>query len=179
MLPAFCAFSLPRTSSCLSFSSVPSSLICPRLLQTVRITSAETLHQYASCVPKSYNRHVRHLTICTKRAKPQQPSGLASPPIRVTDALIDVLPFCKQVEHLTLSLTASLAKAVIPCFEKLSALTSLYIDHCGDEARFPLCVFSVNLSLMAYTDRRRIAAQERAAHRLHCRLRPPPQPPLA
>ena len=148
-------------------------------LQTVRITSAEALHQYASCVPKSYNRHIRHLTICTKRAKPQQPSGLASQPIRVTDALVDILPYCKQVEHLTLSLTASLAKAVIPCFEELSALTSLCIDHCGDEARFPLWVFSVNLCLMPYTDRRHIAAQERAAHRLHRRLRPHPAPPFA
>ncbi|KAI1793888.1 hypothetical protein LXA43DRAFT_180807 [Ganoderma leucocontextum] len=113
-------------------------LSVPSLFRTVRITSAEALHQYASCVPKSYNRHIRHLTICTERAKPQQPSGLASQPIRVTDALVDVLPYCKQVEHLTLNLTASLAKAVIPCFEELSALTSLCIDHCGDEARFPL-----------------------------------------
>lgn len=113
-------------------------LSVPSLFRTVRITSAEALRQYASCVPKSYNRHIRHLTICTKRAKPQQPSGLASQPIRVTDAVVDILPYCKQVEHLTLNLTASLAKAVIPCFEELSVLTSLCIDHCGDEARFPL-----------------------------------------
>ena len=58
----------------------------------------------------------------------------------MTQALSDILPHCLQVEQLTLSLAASLAKAVIPCFEQLRALSSLSIDHCGDEARYPLYV---------------------------------------
>ncbi|TBU46113.1 hypothetical protein BD309DRAFT_1008233 [Dichomitus squalens] len=113
-------------------------LSVPALFRCVNIRSAEALHQYAISVPKSYNRHIRQLTICTKRAKAQQKASPSSPPIRVTDALTEVLPYCTQVEQLTLSLAASLAKAVIPCFEELSALDSLCIDHCGDEARFPL-----------------------------------------
>ena len=147
--------------------------------QCVNIKSAEALHQYASSVPKSYNRHIRQLTICTKRAKAQQTPSPSSQPIRVTDALTEVLPYCTQVEQLTLSLAASLAKAVIPCFEQLSALETLRIDHCGDEARFPLYVSCVIFGLTASTDRRHIGAQERAAHRVHRCVCPPPSPPLA
>ncbi|KAI0361254.1 hypothetical protein OH77DRAFT_1516248 [Trametes cingulata] len=111
------------------------NLSVPALFRNVNIASAEALHQYAASVPKPYNRHIRQLTICTKRAS--EPSHTAGP-VRVTDALIDILPHCTQVEELTLSLAASLAKAVIPCFEHLHSLESLRIDHCGDEARSPL-----------------------------------------
>ena len=107
--------------------------------QCVHIASADALQQYATHVPKIYLRHIRQLTICTKRAK-QPPCG-SSQPVRVTDALCDILPHCEQLEQLTLSLAASPAKAVIPCFQQLRELTSLCIDHCGDEARSPLCVF--------------------------------------
>ncbi|KAH9847382.1 hypothetical protein C2E23DRAFT_765419 [Lenzites betulinus] len=112
-----------RESYCLSV---------PALFHTVHIASAEALHQYSAAVPKPYLRHIRQLTICTKRATP------GSSHIRVSDALADVLPYCTQLERLTLSLAASLARAVIPCFEQLHSLDSLCIDHCGDEARSPL-----------------------------------------
>ena len=104
--------------------------------QSVNLRSAEALQQYAAAVPKDYLRFIRHLTISTKRVKVQARG--ASQPVRVTDALVDILPHCTQVEHLTLSLAASLTKAVIPCFRDLVALQSLFIDHCGDETRFPL-----------------------------------------
>ncbi|RPD64918.1 hypothetical protein L227DRAFT_571373 [Lentinus tigrinus ALCF2SS1-6] len=108
----------------------------PTLFRSVHITNADALQQYATHVPKIYLRHIRQLTICTKRAK-QPPCG-SSQPARVTDALCDILPHCEQLEQLTLSLAASPAKAVIPCFQQLRELTSLCIDHCGDEARSPL-----------------------------------------
>ncbi|KAI0830647.1 hypothetical protein BC628DRAFT_1312816 [Trametes gibbosa] len=111
------------------------SLSVPSLFHTVHIASAEALLQYTACVPKSYLRHIRQLTISTKRAFKPAPG---SDPIRVSDALIDILPHCTQLEQLTLSLAASLARTVIPCFEHLHSLKSLCIDHCGDEARSPL-----------------------------------------
>ncbi|KAL1951668.1 hypothetical protein VTO73DRAFT_817 [Trametes versicolor] len=111
------------------------NLSIPALFRSVNLSSAEALQQFAACVPKPYNRHIRQLTICTKRAA--QPAVGSEAP-RVTDALVDLLPHCTQVEQLTLSLAASLAKAVIPCFEHLLSLESLCIDHCGDEARSPL-----------------------------------------
>lgn len=112
----------------------------------MNIASAEALHAFALHVPKIYNRHIRQLTICTKRAA--KTTG-GSQPLRVSDALLDILPHCSQVEQLTLSLAASPSKAVIPCFRELRALTSLCIDHCGDEARSPLYVFHVTLLLDA------------------------------
>ncbi|CDO76617.1 hypothetical protein BN946_scf184868.g31 [Trametes cinnabarina] len=111
------------------------NLSIPSLFRCVNIASAEALQQYAASVPKPYNRHIRQLTICTKRA---DQSGSGSPPIRITDALVGFLPYCTQLEQLTLNLAASLAKAVIPCFEHLVSLKSLCIDHCGDEDRSPL-----------------------------------------
>ncbi len=113
--------------------------------QSVNIPSAEALEQYAAHVPKFYNQHIHQLTICTKRSQPRSGSTQPAP---VTHALTDILPHCSQVEQLTLSLAASLAKAVIPCFEELRALTSLSIDHCGDEARYPLYV---DLSFLCLT----------------------------
>ncbi|KAI0639738.1 hypothetical protein C8Q77DRAFT_1069659 [Trametes polyzona] len=111
------------------------NLSIPSLFRTVNLASAEALHQYAASVPKPYNRHIRQLTICTKRAHQSAPG---SEPIRASDDLAEILPHCTQLEQLTLSLAASLAKAVIPCFEHLLSLHSLCIDHCGDEARSPL-----------------------------------------
>ncbi|KAI8980679.1 hypothetical protein BD414DRAFT_103545 [Trametes punicea] len=118
-------------------------LSIPSLFRNVNIASAEALQQYAASVPKTYNRHIRQLTICTKRAD----DSPGSQHISVTDALIQFLPYCTQLEQLTLNLAASLAKAVIPCFEHLVSLSSLCIDHCGDEDRSPLYVFSVTFRL--------------------------------
>ncbi|KAI0778515.1 hypothetical protein BD413DRAFT_609116 [Trametes elegans] len=106
----------------------------PSLFRCVHLASAEALQQYVDSVPKSYHRHTRQLTICTKRTN----NSAGSTPPRATDALAELLPHCTQLEQLTLSLAASLAKAVIPCFEHLHSLASLCIDHCGDEARSPL-----------------------------------------
>ncbi|KAH9944098.1 uncharacterized protein BXZ73DRAFT_39622 [Epithele typhae] len=110
------------------------ALALPVLFRTVHIQSAEALHVYADAVPKAHNRHIRQLTISTKRATQRR----SAQPLRVTDALVEILPHCSQVEQLTLKLAASLTKAVIPCFEALAALESLCIGHCGDAARFPL-----------------------------------------
>ncbi|KAI0331937.1 hypothetical protein GY45DRAFT_1352993 [Cubamyces sp. BRFM 1775] len=120
-----------------SFSTVNResyNLSVPSLFRCVNIASAEALQRYAACVPKPYHRHIRQLTICTKRAN----AATGSAAVRVSEALVDILPHCTQVEQLTLNLAASLAKAVIPCFEHLLSLKSLSIDHCGDEARSPL-----------------------------------------
>ncbi|KAI8980611.1 hypothetical protein BD414DRAFT_101815 [Trametes punicea] len=110
------------------------NLLLPFLFRNVNIASAEALQHYAASVPNTYNRHIRQLTICTKRAD----DSPGSQHIPVTDVLIQFLPYCTQLEQLTLKLAASLEKSVIPCFEHLVSLSSLCVDHCGDEDRSPL-----------------------------------------
>ena len=97
--------------------------------------------------PFAFSELVARLHVLMRRGKTG--SAAESTVLRLHDLEMDllkrILPHCTQVEQLTLNLAASLAKAVIPCFEHLLSLKSLSIDHCGDEARFPLCVFHSSL----------------------------------
>lgn len=101
--------------------------------QSVNISSYEALQAYMSSVPKSYYSYIRQLHICTKANKTI--TGYRRP---VTDAVLELLENCTQVEKLTLNLEGSLSKSVIPCFAKLHSLTNLCINHCGDEQRTPM-----------------------------------------
>lgn len=108
------------------------TLCVPSIFRQVKIPSSEDLQTYLSSVPQSYNQCIRRLNICTKSSTTQ------APPPGVTDAVSQLLGQCPQLEDLTLGLASSLSKSVIPCFAKLRSLTSLTINHCGDEDTSPL-----------------------------------------
>ncbi|PSR75927.1 hypothetical protein PHLCEN_2v8841 [Hermanssonia centrifuga] len=110
------------------------TIAVPAMWRIVDLQSDEALRSYLTNVPPSYHRYIHHLTITTK------PTACGVEPTAQTtsDALTQLLRQCTQVEQLTLNLHTSLAKAVIPCFEALDALTVLSINHCGDEHQTPL-----------------------------------------
>lgn len=110
------------------------------LAQIVNLASIEAVQAYIGHVPHSYHRYIRQLTITTKPAR-DQPALSPSEPVcarTASDALIHLLAQCTQLESLTLNLDASLSNAVIPCFAALHCLTSLAINHVGDEQHSPL-----------------------------------------
>ncbi|KAI0936602.1 hypothetical protein AcV5_004697 [Taiwanofungus camphoratus] len=113
-------------------------LCVPSMFRLIDIESYEALHSYLSCVPVSYYQYIRQLHISTKVSDNQVVGATLNSCPPVTDAVIKLLSHCSQVEQLTLNLTGSLSHAVISCFGKLRCLTSLCINHCGDEERTPL-----------------------------------------
>lgn len=112
--------------------------------QHVKIPDYDALRVYLSSVPKSNNQYIRRLHLCTtaKAGQKDAPSVDSHP---ITDAVAELLAHCSQVEQLTLNLAASLHRSVIPVFQQLNSLTSLTINHCGDEQRSPLSVSVVLL----------------------------------
>jgi len=113
------------------------SLSVPAMWRHIDIKSYDALRSYLSHVPPSYHTFIRHLTVCTKPSSNSifpNADALKS----ATCSLVDLLAHCSQVEQLTLSLDTSLTEAVIPCFQRLTALTDLSITHCGDEQLAPL-----------------------------------------
>ncbi|PCH33821.1 hypothetical protein WOLCODRAFT_94261 [Wolfiporia cocos MD-104 SS10] len=111
------------------------SLCVPSIFRCVKIPNFEAMQSYLATVPGSYNQYIRQLHVSTKRTHQVAPSPGHHP---VTDALSDLLEHCSQVERLTLEVESSPNKSLIPCFTKLCALTSLTINHCGDETLNPL-----------------------------------------
>lgn len=107
--------------------------------QHVKIPDYDALRAYLSSVPKSNNQYIRRLHLCTTTEAGQTtaPSVDNHP---ITDAVAELLAHCSQVEQLTLNLAASLHRSVIPVFQQLNSLTSLTINHCGDEQWSPLSV---------------------------------------
>ena len=103
-------------------------------LQSVDLKSYQALQTYLKNVPPSYNNYIHHLTIRTTTTYDHHDTSNPSP----TDAIIELLTGCTQVERLTLELDGSLRKDVIPCFARLRSLTTLSIHHVGDERIAPL-----------------------------------------
>lgn len=105
----------------------------------MKIPDYDALRAYLSSVPKSNNQYIRqlHLSTTTEAGQTTAPSVNSHP---ITDAVAELLAHCSQVEQLTLNLAASLHRSVIPVFQHLNSLTSLTINHCGDEQWSPLSV---------------------------------------
>ncbi|KAH9837082.1 uncharacterized protein C8Q71DRAFT_584743 [Rhodofomes roseus] len=115
------------------------SYTVPSIFRHVKIPDYGALHTYLSSVPKSHNQYIRRLHVCTTNTVGQMAAPSPSVDGRpVTDALAELLAHCSQVEQLTLDLAASLHRSIIPVFRHLRSLTSLTINHCGDEERTPL-----------------------------------------
>ncbi|KAI0694911.1 hypothetical protein BC835DRAFT_1415202 [Cytidiella melzeri] len=114
-------------------------LAVPALWRVVDLQSLEAIFSYAANVPQSYHRYTRHLTICTKstRGGPSRPA-IGNSSTTISDALVQLLASCTQIEHLALSLESSLNQSLIPVFERFSQLRVLSINHCGDEQQTPL-----------------------------------------
>lgn len=127
-----------RTSSAARLLIIDLHVFLP---QIVNLSSFEAVQSYIGHVPPSYHRYIRQLTITTKSrdlAAFTPSAARTTGAVSVSDALIQLLSQCTQVEDLTLNLDGSLTKAVIPCFQGLHSLTSLAINHVGDEQQSPL-----------------------------------------
>ncbi|KAI0734567.1 hypothetical protein C8Q72DRAFT_399788 [Fomitopsis betulina] len=113
------------------------SITIPSIFRHVKIPDYDALRAYLSSVPKSNNQYIRqlHLSTTTEAGQTTAPSVNSHP---ITDAVAELLAHCSQVEQLTLNLAASLHRSVIPVFQHLNSLTSLTINHCGDEQWSPL-----------------------------------------
>ncbi|KAJ3477544.1 hypothetical protein NLI96_g10396 [Meripilus lineatus] len=118
----------------------------PAMWRLVDIKSFDSLQSYIRNVPQSYTRNIRQLSISTKlqNGAPMPTSEQAR---QVTDALVELLTQCCQVEQMTLNLEGSLTKTIIPCFERFSALKILAINHCGDEQLSPFGLLSPSQQL--------------------------------
>ncbi|KZT05910.1 uncharacterized protein LAESUDRAFT_654967 [Laetiporus sulphureus 93-53] len=114
------------------------SLCVSTMFKHVKIPDYESLRTYLSTVPISHNQYIQHLSICTKPSAHHAADAPSANRRTVTDAVLELVSHCPQVEDLTLSLHGSLSKSIIPCFTKLGSLTKLSINHCGDESLNPL-----------------------------------------
>ncbi|KAF9653330.1 hypothetical protein BDM02DRAFT_3087388 [Thelephora ganbajun] len=108
------------------------ALCVPSLFRSVTLNSCEALSSFMRHVPKPYYHHIRSLSLCLK------PSLASSSPIDQTSALIDILTWATRVESLSLHFIGSPAKCIIPSFQNLHDLRSLYMSNCGDENSQPL-----------------------------------------
>ncbi|OBZ80031.1 hypothetical protein A0H81_00899 [Grifola frondosa] len=88
------------------------TLSVPTLFRAVNISSYEALQSYLATIPESYHIYIRQLSICTTRDISNASAT------SVSDALVELLSQCTQLEQLTLNLAASVSKTVIPASKR-------------------------------------------------------------
>lgn len=108
------------------------------------MNSPATLHNFLQNVPRSYSRFIKKLDL--NLAQGLLPTETVVCSAVTTEDVISLLLASPCLEQLSLQLSGSLDKRVIPCFSYLPELTHLSVKNCADDTILPLCVYALRSS---------------------------------